>query len=433
MEKKIVRVPQGAEARASAHLSGRYIMRLRQGGHKKISAKLNAAGMPAASVKPTAAPTARALPHGSHFILPKLGFIVIDPHSAHEEALLELARQEDDIHALTPEGTFRIASASPDYVRGWRDATVAFADNILAADGSSRARIADVDIAAGPDFATALSVTGVSASNLTGDGIRIAILDTGFDMSHPDFDPNRIQKDNLVGDGTEFHDYNGHGTHCTGLAAGPRTAAQGPRYGIAYESSLYLARVLNDDGTVGLDATVMQGIENASGNCAVISLSIEASWSDGQPLCDSEYESVINRATKLGSLVVVAAGNQAKAVGIPGNSPSALTVAAVDQSLATASFSNRAMANAPGVKAPDLAAPGVGMRSSWLTSQGTYRSLSGTSQATAFVAGIAALWAQSNENLRGFDLKDALIKSCRQLANAAARKGEIGAGLVQAP
>ena len=89
--------------------------------------------------------------------------------------------------------------------------------------------------------------------------------------------------------------------------------------------------------------------------------------------------------------------------------------------------------DAPGVKGPDLAAPGVDVFSSWLVREGRYNTISGTSMATPHVAGIAALFAQANPNTRGQALKDMILNHCMALPNGAARKGEIGRGLVQAP
>ncbi len=429
MEKKIIRTPRGTELRATARLTGRYIMKFERGAHGKVSAALNDVGIPGAREKPFRAKVARAMPHGRHLVLPKLGFAIVDPHSAAEDALLRLAAKQDEIHALVPEGLVRLASGSADYVRGWRDATDAIAAKLLSQPEVFR--IAGASFSTGPDFTAALAITGVSASQLSGAGVKIAILDTGLDCNHPDFRGRDITCENLVGDGMACRDANGHGTHCAGIAAGPRSPVQGPRYGIAYESSLYAARVLNDDGGIGSDGSITQGIHRAVGlGCAVISMSLESIWQDGQDPTQSLYEELIHDATAAGSLVVVAAGNHHTAVGAPGNSPSALTVGAIDQALQTASFSNRATATASGVKGPDVAAPGVGIHSSWLTGAGSYKSLDGTSQATAFVAGIAALLAQSDSTLRGQKLKDAVIAKCRPLQDPV---GEVGNGLVQAP
>src|SRR5262249_22510556 len=171
----------------------------------------------------------------------------------------------------------------------------------------------------------------------------------------------------------------------------------------------------------------------------IVSLSLGAPWQPGDPAFSPAYESAAQRALAAGCLLVVAAGNEADnpqfigAVGTPGNSPSVLTVAAVDSNLDTAPFSNRLQPEAPGVKGPDLAGPGVDVYSSWPVRSGRYNTISGTSMATPHVAGIAALFAQANPRVRGQALKDLILNNCMALSNGAARKGEIGRGLVQAP
>ena len=177
----------------------------------------------------------------------------------------------------------------------------------------------------------------------------------------------------------------------------------------------------------GIDWAVSQG-------CEIISLSLGAPWRPGDPPYSVAYERAARRALAAGSLLVVAAGNDAAdfrfvgAVGTPGNTPSVLTVAAVDRELATASFSNRARSQASGVKAPDLAAPGVDIYSSWPVAMGNYKTISGTSMATSHAAGIAALYAQTNPEARGLNLKTLLLQNCSPLPQD---RGEVGAGLVR--
>jgi subtilisin family serine protease len=291
------------------------------------------------------------------------------------------------------------------------------------------------------DTATAtwgLLATRVPDNPATGSGIKLAILDTGLDLSHPDFANRQITTQNFVGDGTPFHDGVGHGTHCAGTAAGPKTPGIGPRYGIASQAQIFAGRVLDDNGRGG-DANILQGIEWAlDQHCDVISMSLGAPWLPGDPAYSTAYESAIQQALSSGCLVVVAAGNEADdpryvgAVGTPGNSPSALTVAAVDENLATAPFSDRATQDAPGVKGPDLAAPGVNVYSAWPVAKGSYNTISGTSMATPHVAGIAALLAEANPGTRGQALKTLVLSTCKALSDQASRGGEIGRGLVQA-
>ena len=430
-EKRIVKVPRGLERRAADRLTGRYIMAFRQGAQKKVSAALAELGIPAARTKPPKAKVAHPLPHGQHYILPVLGLAVIDPHSELEERLLSLAGRDKDVLSLAPERIFKVVSNSPDYLRGWRDATNALTTSLLT-DGASRPFMpasAGTATPGSPDDDWWLTVIGVKASHLTGASIKIGILDTGMDVTHPDFHGRDITPDSFVGDGQDIQDTSGHGTACAGLAAGPLNPRQGARYGVACESSLYVVRVAHFNG-IDYEApagTIHQGIDAAlDKGCQVISISFESKWTATQDDYDQELETTISNALDKHCVVVAAAGNEGRTLGAPGNCPSALTVAAVDRALVTASFSNRKTDNPP--RGPDIAAPGVNIRS--CTLGGGYGWNSGTSFACPQVAGIAALLAQSDPTLRGRKLKDAVIARCRPLQDPV---GEVGHGLVQAP
>src|SRR5690606_4365372 len=118
-----------------------------------------------------------------------------------------------------------------------------------------------------------LQLTGASASTYTGSGIRIAILDTGLDHHHPDFTGRAIVARSFI-DGADAHDGNGHGTHCAGIAMGPRHPNQAPRYGVAGDADMYIGKVLGDEGG-GADGAVLDGINWAVENaCHIVSMSL---------------------------------------------------------------------------------------------------------------------------------------------------------------
>ena len=180
-------------------------------------------------------------------------------------------------------------------------------------------------LAADPLTTWGLVATKVVSSRFTGANIKIAVLDTGFDLAHPDFMGRQITTKNFVGDGKPFHDGVGHGTHCVGTAAGPLHAAKGPRYGVAYQSVIFVGRVLDDTGQGG-DFNILQGIDWAlEQHCDVVSLSLGGPWFPGDPPFSRAYEQAAQRALGAGCLLVVAAGNEANqgryigAVGTPGN------------------------------------------------------------------------------------------------------------------
>jgi subtilisin len=276
----------------------------------------------------------------------------------------------------------------------------------------------------------ALQATGVLASSYAGRGVRIAILDTGLDLSHPDFTDRTIVVQSFVA-GLTAADANGHGTHCVGIACGPLQPQQGPRYGVAFASEIYVGRVL-DDSAGGTDGSILAGIDWAVQNgCAIVSMSL------GSPVLLGDayspiFEQVAVRALAAGSLLIAAAGNESERpdsivpVEHPANCPSILAIGAVDCTFAVAPFSNGGL-NPDGGEV-DLAAPGVAVMSSWLRPT-LYESDSGTSTSTPHVAGIGALLAEANPLTRGNALRALLLQAYRRLPLPAR---DVGAGLIQA-
>jgi subtilisin family serine protease len=434
--KILISAPREKERQAAMGLTGRYIMTLRKEAHQDVAMRLSSAGFSAANPVPSGARTAQPLAAGAFLTLPNVGIAVVDPTADQHDALHSMAAQDASILAMEPERIVR-AVTSTDYVRGWRDAVDALAAKLV--DEAPVAPTTMAQAGAEPLVTWGLVATKVVNSRFNGANIKIAVLDTGFDLTHPDFAGRPITTKNFVGDNTPFHDGVGHGTHCIGTATGPLHPVRGPRYGIAYQSIIFAGRVLDDTGRGG-DFNILQGIDWAiEQDCDIVSLSLGAAWLPGDPPFSQAYETAAQRALAAGCLLVVAAGNEAGnprfvgAVGTPGNSPSVLTVAAVDNSFATAPFSDRVEPDAPGVKGPDLAGPGVDVYSSWPVADGQYNTISGTSMATPHVAGIAALFAEANPNIRGQALKDLVLSQCAVLPDSATRQGEIGHGLVQAP
>lgn len=276
-----------------------------------------------------------------------------------------------------------------------------------------------------------LQATRVLSSPYQGRGIRVAILDTGLDLTHPDFAGRAIVSKSFAGE-LPVDDGNGHGTLCAGIACGPQQPAQAPRYGVAPAADLYIARVL-DDNASGTDGNVLAGIDwSVRHRCAVVSMSIgtPVAIGDSYPMV---YEQAAARALAEGTLLIAPAGNSSQRpdsiepVEHPANCPSILAVAAVDQTLAVAPFSNGGL-NPDGGDV-DLAAPGIAIASA-SPRPALYQTGSGTSMAAPLVAGIAALVAEADRSARGAALRAALLRALLPLA-APAR--DVGAGLVQAP
>lgn len=273
-----------------------------------------------------------------------------------------------------------------------------------------------------------LQAIGAVNSPYTGKGIRIAVLDTGFNSSHPDFTGRHVTAKSFI-DGEDPEDVHGHGTHCVGTAMGPRTWTEGRGYGVAPDAEIFVGKVLAKDGT-GSDTSILAGIDWAlSQGCQIISMSLGADVRTVHP----PYVAAGRRALQQGALIIAAAGNNAARslgdpgfVGAPANSPYVMAVGAVDKDLRIADFSAQALDVEGGEV--NIAGPGVAIHSAWLA-PAHYRSLNGTSMATPHVAGVAALVAEAT-GARGQDLWDRLIADAKDLGLP---KEDVGAGLVVAP
>ncbi|EPH03438.1 hypothetical protein HMPREF1531_01499 [Propionibacterium sp. oral taxon 192 str. F0372] len=266
-------------------------------------------------------------------------------------------------------------------------------------------------------------------SPYTGKGIKVAVLDTGFNADHPDFRGRKVTSASFVpGEGPE--DGHGHGTHCVGTAMGPRARGENSRgYGVAPEAEIYVGKVLGADGS-GSDSTILAGIDWALENgCQVISMSLGADVRTVHP----PYVTAGKRALEQGAVIIAAAGNNAHRsigdpgfVGAPANSPYVMAVGAVDSDMKIADFSAQAI-NAEGGEV-DIAGPGVDVHSSWISPE-NYKTISGTSMATPHVSGIAALTAEAT-GARGQELWDKIVAGATSIGLP---KQDAGAGLVTAP
>jgi len=304
------------------------------------------------------------------------------------------------------------------YLKGFRSAADRITGDLLEGVGEVREEVSAEALGA----TWGLTSTKAVNSNFSGAGIRVAILDTGIDLGHPDFAGRSISSQSFIA-GQAVQDLHGHGTHCCGTSCGTKTPpGSTQRYGIAHQAMIFAGKVLSNAGS-GADGGILAGINWAiANNCSVISMSLGA-----QGPVSAAYEQAAKRGLAAGTLIVAASGNDStrpgviKPTGRPANSPSIVAVAALSEQLRVAPFSN-------GGKI-EIAGPGVNVFSSFPMPQ-RYNTLSGTSMATPHVAGCAALLAQSNPSLRGAALRQALLARARRLPLPAT---DVGAGLVQAP
>lgn len=265
-------------------------------------------------------------------------------------------------------------------------------------------------------------------SGYTGRGIRVAVLDTGFDAGHPDFTGRDVTTASFI-TGEDSHDGHGHGTHCIGTSCGPRTLAGARGYGVAPEASIFAGKVLSNEGS-GSDTGILAGIDWALQNdCHIISMSLGADVREVHP----PYVAAGRRALERGTLIIAAAGNNAQRsagdpgfVGAPANSPYIMAVAALDSALNVADFSARTLPGRGGQV--DIAGPGVKVYSSWPMPK-RYNTISGTSMATPHLAGVAALLCEAT-GFRGRELWAELAQQAQRLEQPSV---DVAAGLAQAP
>lgn len=306
-----------------------------------------------------------------------------------------------------------------------------------------------------------IRATGAQDSELTGVGTRIALLDTGVDADHPAFRGVTLVRRDFAGTGN--HDANGHGTHCAATILG--RDVDGVRIGMARGiTTAMLGKVVDDSGH-GSSDMLLNGLLWAAGSGAQIAcLSVafdtvglsELLVEQGYPLLLAASIAVDSHRSNLrlietfaamlqapdsgqgGPLIIAAAGNDSRrqvapdfevGVSAPASAKGVLSVGALGQGeggLIIAPFSNTA---------PTIAAPGVGIVSA--TSDGGLRTLNGTAQAAAHVAGAAALWSEAlsaQAPAPASAIRAALLATAQHSGLAPpASPFDLGRGLVQVP
>ncbi|MEU4292125.1 S8 family serine peptidase [Kribbella sp. NPDC026596] len=276
-------------------------------------------------------------------------------------------------------------------------------------DGKAKATLSDTTAQIG--------APQVWQSGDTGQGVDVAVLDTGIDAAHPDFG-GRIAAATSFVPGADVTDRNGHGTHVASTVAGTGAASGGKEKGVAPGAALHIGKVLADDGS-GQDSWILAGMEWAARDqhAKVISMSLGSGPTDGT---DPMSQAVNELSAETGALFVIAAGNSGPdpfSVSAPGAADAALTVGAVDAADRLASFSSRGPRIGDSAVKPDLTAPGVDVlaaRSQYAQEgEGQYLTMSGTSMATPHVAGAAALLAATHPDWNGAQLKDALVSTTK--------------------
>ncbi|MFE3830371.1 S8 family serine peptidase [Streptomyces sp. NPDC059092] len=252
----------------------------------------------------------------------------------------------------------------------------------------------------------------------TGEGVKIAVLDTGVDETHPDLAGVEIAQRNFSDEDTP-EDRHGHGTHVASIAAGSGAKSGGTYKGVAPGAKILDAKVLEGFGG-GYESSIIAGMQWAADQGADIA---NMSLSLGDTAETDPMEEAVERLSEeTGILFVAAAGNSGpdpETVGSPGSTQAALTVGAVDRDDRIASFSSTGP-TADGSLKPDITAPGVNIvaarsATGWMGKPAAdgYVSASGTSMAAPHVAGSAAIVAQRHPDWSGARIKQALTSSAK--------------------
>ncbi|MPY34384.1 S8 family serine peptidase [Streptomyces adustus] len=268
------------------------------------------------------------------------------------------------------------------------------------------------------------------AKGYDGQGVKVAVLDTGADLNHPDLNGRIGESQSFVPDET-VQDGHGHGTHTASTVGGSGAASDGAEKGVAPGADLMIGKVLSNAG-YGQDSWIIAGMEWAVDQGArVVSMSLGSSDpSDGT---DPMSQTVNKLTEESGALFVIAAGNYSSeaSMGTPGVADEALTVAAVDANDKRASFSSQGPRLNDYALKPDISAPGVNVlaaKAGGSAATGWYQTMSGTSMATPHVAGAAAILAQEHPDWKAHQLKDALMSTSKQLTAYTAY--QVGSGRV---
>ncbi|MBO1511775.1 S8 family peptidase [Metabacillus bambusae] len=239
---------------------------------------------------------------------------------------------------------------------------------------------------------TEINPTPIHQSGFTGKGKKIAVIDTGVVISHPDLKIKGGKS--FVDYTTSYNDDNGHGTHVTGIINAQNNSIG--TIGIAYDADIYMLKAFNNEGignTVDLAHAIDWAITN---NMDMINLSI------GFDVDDPFIRYLVKKAYQNDILIVAAAGNKGKGndtITFPARYDEAIAVGAINENNTRASFSS----TGPTL---EVTAPGDEIYSTYLGNE--YQYMSGTSMATPYVTGYLALFEEANPNLSNSEIRTLL-------------------------
>lgn len=274
-----------------------------------------------------------------------------------------------------------------------------------------------------------IGVPAAVKAGFTGKGVKVAVLDTGVDQTHPDLKGVEVAEKNFT-TWDDARDFYGHGTHVASIVAGSGAKSGGKYKGVATGARIIDAKVLGNDGP-GQESWILAGMQWAVDQGAkIVNMSLGAQEEAGYRPMDEAVARLSGKA-----LFVASAGNLGSGPGTissPGGAPQALTVGNVSKQEVLSEDSSRGPSLAGPVK-PDLTAPGTDITAarSSLVADGPgngYTTMSGTSMAAPHAAGAAAILMQQHPSWSGQQVKQALTASAKP--NPALHAFQQGSGRV---
>jgi len=270
-----------------------------------------------------------------------------------------------------------------------------------------------------------VNAPAVHAAGNRGAGVKVCIIDTGIDYTHPDLKANFKGGYNAIDDTNDPVDEHGHGTHVAGTVG-----ANGRIIGVAPAVSIYSAKVFGKGNSTST-TIIIKGVQWAVDNgMNIISMSL------GGPSSDPLLKTACDNAYAVGVLIIASAGNSGSegaacgtnTIGYPALYDSVIAVTAVQCDGNLAYFSSR------GSKA-EITAPGVYVYSTffipWGPSKLKYRTWSGTSMSCPHISGCAALVWAANPSFTNVQVRQAIDRGATDLGGAG-RDGCFGFGLIDA-
>jgi len=252
------------------------------------------------------------------------------------------------------------------------------------------------------------NIPEIWSKGITGKGIRIAVLDTGISYPHIDLNLEPKLFNDVTKSASGINDIDGHGTHCTGIIKAMNNDSGA--IGLAYNSMIYVCKITHDTQgdkneylIQGLKWAIAQGVD-------IISIS------KGDPFGDKNLELAINEADSKGILVIASAGNLVPGypsdhIYYPARYKTTISVGGIDEK-------DNPLKDSLLTNETDIYAPGNEILSTYKNND--FVTLSGSSQAAPFIAGVCALILEhqriKDPSLNAKKIKEIILKHAISLS-----------------